>query len=100
MYRYFRFRSQPSLLCICSCNGAFKITDYEPSAMMIKVEKNDDYYDAGAVKLDGVEWQVILDNQTAAMSYESGDLELVTEDSDSAQQVAQLRWIQKQDGMH
>ena len=68
--------------------------------MMIKVEKNDDYYDAGAVKLDGVEWQVILDNQTAAMSYESGDLELVTEDSDSAQQVAQLRWIQKQDGTH
>ena len=67
---------------------------------MIKVEKNDDSYDAGAVKLDGVEWQVILDNQTAAMSYESGDLELVTEDSDSAQQVAQLRWIQKQDGMH
>lgn len=68
------------------CNGAFKITDYEPSAMTIKAEKNDDYYDAGDVKLDGVEWQVILDNQTAAMSYESGDLDVVTLTGDLIEQ--------------
>lgn len=68
------------------CNGAFEITDYEPSAMTIKAEKNDDYYDAGEVKLDGVEWQVILDNQTAAMSYESGDLDVVTLTGDLIEQ--------------
>lgn len=68
------------------CNGAFKITDYEPSAMTIKAEKNDDYHDADDVKLDGVEWQVILDNQTAAMSYESGDLDVVTLTGDLIEQ--------------
>lgn len=34
------------------------------------------------------------------LGIDSLELEFVTEDSDSAQQVAQLRWIQKQDGMH
>ncbi len=68
------------------CNGAFKITDYEPSAMTIKAEKNDEYHDADEVKLDGVEWQVILDNQTAAMSYESGDLDVVTLTGDLIEQ--------------
>lgn len=55
-------------------------------AMTIKAEKNDDYYDADEVKLDGVEWQVILDNQTAAMSYESGDLDVVTLTGDLIEQ--------------
>ena len=68
------------------CNGAFKITDYEPSAMTIKAEKNDEYHDDDEVKLDGVEWQVILDNQTAAMSYESGDLDVVTLTGDLIEQ--------------
>lgn len=68
------------------CNGPFTITDYEPSAMTIKSEKNENYYDADVVKLDGVEWQVILDNQTAAMSYESGDLDVVTLTGDLIEQ--------------
>lgn len=68
------------------CNGAFTITDYEPSAMTIKAEKNENYFDADKVKLDGVEWQVILDNQTAAMSYDSGDLDVVTLTGDLIEQ--------------
>ena len=68
------------------CNGAFKITDYEPSAMKIKAEKNEQYFDADKIKLDGVEWQVILDNQTAAMSYDSGDLDVVTLTGDLIEQ--------------
>lgn len=61
-----------------NCNGAFVINSYEPSAVTITAEKNADYYDADKVSLEGVEWQVMLEAQTAAMSYESGDSDVTT----------------------
>ncbi len=69
-----------------NCNGPFVITSYEPAAVTIKAEKNDSYYDADKVSLDGVEWQLMLDNQTAAMSYASGDLDVVTLTGDLIEQ--------------
>lgn len=60
------------------CNGAFEITSYEPAGTTISAVKNEDYYDADAVELDGVEWQVILDAQTAVLAMESGTLDVVT----------------------
>lgn len=59
-------------------DGPFAISDYEPSAMTFSAVKNDAYYDADKVSLDGVQWQVIQDSQTAAMSYDSGSLDFVT----------------------
>lgn len=59
------------------CNGAFKITEYEPAGTTITAEKNETYYDADSVSLDGVEWQVILDSQTAMLAMESGTLDVV-----------------------
>lgn len=61
-----------------NCNGPFKISSYEPSTTTISEVKNDKYYDADSVKLDGIEFKVITDSQTAAMSYDSGDLDVVT----------------------
>jgi len=60
-----------------NCDGPFKVTAYEPSTMTIELVKNPNFYGASSVKLDGVEFQVILDSQTAALSYESGKLDQV-----------------------
>lgn len=54
------------------------INSYEPSAVTITAEKNADCYDADKVSLEGVEWRVMLEARTAAMSYESGDLNVTT----------------------
>ncbi len=77
------FATSPDTLL---CNGPFVITDYEPSATTIRAEKNENYWDAGSVSLDGVEWQVIQEPQTAAMSYESGNLDIVTLTGDLIEQ--------------
>ncbi len=60
------------------CNGPFKISSYEPSTMTVDLVKNDAFFDADKVKLDGVQFQIITDSQTAALSFENGDLDVVT----------------------
>lgn len=59
-------------------NGAFKISDYEPAATTISAVKNDAYYAASDVTLDGLTWKVIKDAQQAVLAYQSGELNLVT----------------------
>lgn len=59
-------------------NGAFEITSYEPAATTIELEKNPDYFDADDVSLDGIKYQVIKDTQQAMLSYQNGDLDVVT----------------------
>lgn len=59
-------------------NGAFEITSYEPAATTIELEKNPDYFDAENVNLDGIKYQVIKDTQQAMLSYQNGDLDVVT----------------------
>lgn len=61
-----------------NCNGPFKVTAYEPSTMAVDLVKNDKFYDADKVKLDGVQFRIITDSQTAALSFENGDLDVVT----------------------
>lgn len=59
-------------------NGPFKITAYEPEATTIEVEKNADYWDAAAVKLAGIEFQVIKEAQQTMLAYGNGDLDVAT----------------------
>lgn len=61
-----------------NCNGPFVMTDYQVSATTFSAAKNPDYYDADKVTLNGIQWQVIQDSQTAAMSYDNGTLDAVT----------------------
>ncbi|SHO52902.1 peptide ABC transporter substrate-binding protein [Anaerocolumna xylanovorans] len=67
-------------------NGAFKITSYEPAATTISLVKNPDYWDAGKVGLDGINYQVIKDSQTAMLSYQNGDLDVVTLSGEQVEQ--------------
>lgn len=69
-------------------NGAFTMTSYEPAATSFTLVKNEDYYDAARVQLDGLAYQVIKDNQQALMSYQSGELDIVTVAGDSVEQVS------------
>ncbi len=57
-------------------NGQFVVTSYEPAATTIELTKNPDYYDADAVKLDGLKYQVIKDSQQAMLAYQNGDLDV------------------------
>ncbi len=57
-------------------NGPFKITSYEPAALTIALVKNETYWDAANVSLDGLTYKVIKDMQQAMLVYESGDLDV------------------------
>jgi len=68
-------------------NGAFIMTNYEPAAASFTLAKNPDYYDADRVQLDGLSYQVIKDSQTSLLSYQSGDLDVVTLSGDQVELV-------------
>lgn len=56
-------------------NGAFKVTSWN-KGYGIEVEKNDKYYDADAVKIDGIEWRVFKDSQTGTLEFEAGNIDV------------------------
>ncbi len=59
-------------------NGPFKMSAYEPAATTIDLVKNEDYWDANAVKLGGIKFQVIKEAQQTMLSYQNGDLDVAT----------------------
>ncbi len=60
------------------CNGAFKMSSYEPAATTINLEKNPDYWDKDAVKLSGIQYKVIKDAQQTMLAYQNGELDVAT----------------------
>ena len=68
-------------------NGAFIMTDYQPAAVSFKLVKNEKYYDASTIKLDGLNYQVIKDSQQALMSYQNGDLDIIKLSGDQVDQI-------------
>lgn len=68
-------------------NGAFVLTSYEPAATSFTLKKNDKYYDAKKVSLDGLNYQVIKDSQQALLSYQSGNLDIIVLSGDQVDQV-------------
>lgn len=67
-------------------NGAFKVTSYEPAATTINLEKNPDYWDADAVKLSGIQYQVIKDSQQTMLAYQNGELDVATLSGEQVEQ--------------
>jgi len=68
-------------------NGAFVLTDYQPAALAFSLKKNDKYYDAAKIKLDGLNYQVLKDSQQALMAYQNGTLDIVKLSGDQVDQV-------------
>lgn len=58
-------------------NGPFKLVKWEHNAK-IAMEKNDLYYNADKIKLDGIELDIIEDQNTAWQKYEGGDYDFLT----------------------
>lgn len=56
-------------------NGPYKVADWKAGDNTIKLEKNPDYYDAGNVAIEAINFQVISDTQQALMSYENKDVD-------------------------
>jgi dipeptide transport system substrate-binding protein len=54
-------------------NGPFKITEWKHDAEL-KMVKNENYWDAKNVKLDGVVFKMVNDSNTEYQMYQSGDL--------------------------
>ena len=59
-------------------NGAFVLTDYLPGTSSLSLEKNETYYDADVVQLDGINYQVVGSSDNALTAFKSGTLDLVT----------------------
>jgi oligopeptide transport system substrate-binding protein len=67
-------------------NGPFVITAYEPAATTINLAKSSTYWDAAAVTLEGIQYQVIKDSQQAMLSYQNGDLDVATLSGEQVEQ--------------
>lgn len=57
-------------------SGPFKMTEWV-SGNSYKVEKNEEYYDKDAVKLDSITWKIAKDYQTAALEFDTGKADFV-----------------------
>ena len=68
-------------------NGACVMDDYEPAATAFHLTKNADYYNADSVSLEGINYQVIQDSQTALMSYQTGALDMTIVNGEQVDQV-------------
>ncbi|WP_025849195.1 peptide ABC transporter substrate-binding protein [Paenibacillus ehimensis] len=56
-------------------NGPFKITEWKHDSEL-KMVKNDQYWDAASVKLDGVTFKMVNDSNTEYQLYQSGGLHI------------------------
>lgn len=57
-------------------NGAFKLTQWNHKANIV-IEKNDEYYDAAAVKLDGIDFAIIENEDTAWQKYQANEFDFL-----------------------
>ncbi len=56
-------------------NGPFKIVEWNQKSNIV-VKKNEYYYNAKEIKLDGIDFAMTADNTSAWQSYESGNLDV------------------------
>ncbi len=56
-------------------NGPFVLTEWI-SGSLIKFSKNEKYWDKAVVKLDGLEFQIFKDYQSAALEFEAGTIDV------------------------
>ena len=69
-------------------NGPFKLVKWEHNAKIV-MEKNPEYYNAKKIKLDGIDLDIIEDQNTAWQKYDGGEYHILLDPPTSV--VAQLR---------
>ncbi len=58
-------------------NGAFALTSYIPGTANIQLKKNDSYWNAAQVSVDGFQYQVVSSSDNALTSFKNGTLNVV-----------------------
>ncbi|WP_010648606.1 peptide ABC transporter substrate-binding protein [Oceanobacillus massiliensis] len=69
-------------------NGPYTMSDWESTSNSWELAKNEDYWDAEAVNMDSLTFEVVKDPQTAVDLYESGEVDRVDLSSDLVDQYA------------
>ena len=59
-------------------NGAFMLANYIPGTANILLKKNDSYWNADKISLDGFQYQVVSSSDNALTSFKNGTLNLVS----------------------
>lgn len=67
-------------------NGPFTLEEWNHDSNMLML-KNEHYWDADAVKLDGVDWAMIEETNTSYQMYEAGDLDTASIPSEMSDQL-------------
>ena len=58
-------------------NGAFALASYIPGTANIQLKKNDSYWNASAISIDGFQYQVVSSSDNALTSFKNGTLNVV-----------------------
>lgn len=58
-------------------NGPFKVTNWKHNDI-VQVVKNDKYFDADKVKLGGIDFDILEDDNTAYQKYQGGEYDFIT----------------------
>lgn len=59
-------------------NGAFMLVNYIPGTANIQLKKNDSYWNADKIALEGFQYQVVSSSDNALTSFKNGTLNLVS----------------------
>ena len=67
-------------------NGPFKLTKWDHD-VSFEFEKNENYWDAGSVKLDKVHWAMVNESTTSYQMYQSNELDVTDVPSELSDQL-------------
>ena len=70
-------------------NGAFMLASYVPGAANIQLKKNDSYWNAANISIDGFQYQVVSSSDNALTSFKNGTLNVVSISGNQVEHVQQ-----------
>ena len=70
-------------------NGAFTLANYIPGTANIQLKKNDSYWNAEKISLDGFQYQVVSSSDNALTSFKNGTLQVVNISGNQVEHVKQ-----------
>lgn len=70
-------------------NGAFMLSSYIPGTANIQLKKNDSYWNADAIDIDGFQYQVVSSSDNALTSFKNGTLNVVSLGGNQVEHVKQ-----------
>ncbi len=76
-------------------NGAFVLSEYIPGAANIQLKKNDSYWNADNISIDGFQYQVVSSSDNALTSFKNGTINVVSIGGNQVEHVKQDAQLSK-----